>query len=318
MGYILTVTANPLIDRTLVVDEFTKGKIYRAVETSEMVGGKGINVARLVKNLGTPVKAVTFTGGPYGEHLNRLLREENIPCHCILTQSHTRFQISIQERDSDIHTDIIDPGSVIQSQETEALYYQVELLLKYGTEKPDWLVLSGSAPLGEATDLYARLTRLGNQYQVPVFLDSYGEMFQKALPEKPYAVKPNLKEAEQFLGKELSSRNNQISFIRELRKMGIALPILSLGDKGTIALAEGELLYYYSPKVDTLNSTGSGDALVATFVVSRGWGMSLWDALLWGTAAGTANALQWEPCNFGKEEIEIHLPYVRVEKLGRF
>jgi tagatose 6-phosphate kinase len=318
MGYILTVTANPLIDRTLVVDELEKGKIYRARETSEVVGGKGINVARLIRNLGTPVEAVTFTGDFYGEHLERLLAKEKIPHHCIHTQSPTRFQVSIRERESNLHTDIIDPGSVVQTQEADALYYQVELLIKYGAEKPDWLVLSGSAPRGEANDLYARLTRLGNQNQIPVFLDSYGEMFNRALPEKPYAVKPNLKEAEQFSGKDLSSRENQVSFIRELRKMGIAMPILSLGEKGLLALAEGELLCYYPPKVDAVNVTGSGDALVAAFVVSRGWGMSLWDALLWGTAAGTANALQWEPCNFGKEEIEVHLPFVRVEKLGRF
>ena len=60
---ILTVTANPLIDRTLWLESFHPGKIHRAVKTSEIAGGKGINVARMIKNLGAPVHAVVSQVG---------------------------------------------------------------------------------------------------------------------------------------------------------------------------------------------------------------------------------------------------------------
>ena len=54
---IVTVTLNAALDRTLSVPNFRLGRRHRAVDSTTMAGGKGVNVARALKTLGQPVIA---------------------------------------------------------------------------------------------------------------------------------------------------------------------------------------------------------------------------------------------------------------------
>ena len=49
---IITVTLNTAIDKTLSVPNFRLGRRHRTVEQTTMPGGKGVNVARVLKTLG--------------------------------------------------------------------------------------------------------------------------------------------------------------------------------------------------------------------------------------------------------------------------
>ena len=66
---IITVTLNTAIDKTLSVPNFRLGRRHRTVEQTTMPGGKGVNVARVLKTLGAPVIATGFTGGPTGTRI---------------------------------------------------------------------------------------------------------------------------------------------------------------------------------------------------------------------------------------------------------
>src|SRR3712207_9048446 len=63
---IITVTLNTAIDKTLAVPNFRLGRRHRTVEQTTMPGGKGVNVARLLKTLGAPVIATGLAGGATG------------------------------------------------------------------------------------------------------------------------------------------------------------------------------------------------------------------------------------------------------------
>ena len=67
---ILTVTLNTAIDKTLAVPNFRLGRRHRTVEQTTMPGGKGVNVARVLKTLGAPVIATGLAGGATG-HAHR-------------------------------------------------------------------------------------------------------------------------------------------------------------------------------------------------------------------------------------------------------
>lgn len=312
---IITVTANPLIDRTLIVSDFQPGRIHRAEQTRETVGGKGINVARILKTMGASVTAVTFAGGGYGDRMVELLRQEDIPTRITRTSSPTRFQVSIQSRGQSLPTDVIDPGSFIETTEKEALISEVEEILRHASDNIEWLILSGSAASGPMDDLYRRLAEIASKYEISVFLDSYGTIFVEGLKANPLAVKPNLDEAEKLSGLTLDSQKKQIYFLKELHHNGVKIPILTLGEKGALLLFEDSVYWGIPPKINTVNPIGSGDAFVGAFTATRSKGCEWTDCFRWGVAAGTANATVWDACGCSLESIESFYLQTIIQKL---
>ena len=66
---IITVTLNAAIDKSLSVPNFRLGRRHRTVDQETSAGGKGVNVARMLKALGQPVIATGFTGGSTGTRI---------------------------------------------------------------------------------------------------------------------------------------------------------------------------------------------------------------------------------------------------------
>jgi 1-phosphofructokinase/tagatose 6-phosphate kinase len=75
---IITVTLNPGLDRTLEVPSFTPGRRHRSVDQRAIPGGKGVNVARALMQLGQPVIATGIIGGATGTRIVEALTDESI------------------------------------------------------------------------------------------------------------------------------------------------------------------------------------------------------------------------------------------------
>ena len=64
---LFTLTGNLLAERTLTFPAWSAGRTQRATAETFQVGGKGINVAKMLTRLGAPNSALGFTGGATGE-----------------------------------------------------------------------------------------------------------------------------------------------------------------------------------------------------------------------------------------------------------
>src|SRR5699024_2143203 len=60
---IITLTPNPAVDVTYAVPELRHGTVHRVEQVTEAAGGKGVNVARVLAQLGEGVRC---TGGGRG------------------------------------------------------------------------------------------------------------------------------------------------------------------------------------------------------------------------------------------------------------
>ena len=69
---IYTVTLNPAIDLVLSLDHLNLGEVNRVATENVVVGGKGINVSLLLKELNTESTALGFVSGFTGA----LIRDE--------------------------------------------------------------------------------------------------------------------------------------------------------------------------------------------------------------------------------------------------
>jgi fructose-1-phosphate kinase PfkB-like protein len=88
--HIITLTGNLLAERTLSFAAWAPGRTQRAVTETFQVGGKGINVSKMLNRLGAPNTALCFTGGATGRACEGWLAERKFNYHAFATTAETR------------------------------------------------------------------------------------------------------------------------------------------------------------------------------------------------------------------------------------
>jgi len=78
MESVVTLTANPAIDICAAIEEIVPIRKLRCTEARRDPGGGGINVARVVRRLGSEVAAIYPAGGSTG----RLLKTDEVARAC--------------------------------------------------------------------------------------------------------------------------------------------------------------------------------------------------------------------------------------------
>lgn len=98
---IYTVTLNPAVDRELVVPDIAFNTVLRASEWRIDFGGKGFNVARMLKALGASSAALGFAGGNNGQLLRNGLESMGIETDFEWVPGETRINVSIVAADNE-------------------------------------------------------------------------------------------------------------------------------------------------------------------------------------------------------------------------
>ena len=92
---ILTVTLNPAVDRTCRVECLAPGRVNRMKSVCSVAGGKGINVARVLRSFHMPAAAAGFLGGSGGRFIGKSMGEAGVECHFIQIRGGTRTNKNI-------------------------------------------------------------------------------------------------------------------------------------------------------------------------------------------------------------------------------
>ena len=92
---ILTVTLNPSIDISYPLDELTLDTVNRVSEVKKTAGGKGLNVTRVLSEIGDNVTATGFIGGKLGDFLTSRLDQNGIQHRFFPIHGETRNCIAI-------------------------------------------------------------------------------------------------------------------------------------------------------------------------------------------------------------------------------
>lgn len=308
---ILTVTLNPSVDRLIYVKHLLVHDTNRILRIEEDIGGKGVNVARVLKRLEVPVTATGFLAGRMGRYIQRELQEqEGIACDFVWVPGETRVNLAIQEEDGSPPTCLNERGAQVP---TEALHQLMERVARL-SQGAEFVALGGSLPPGVPTDVYATLARVAQENGAKVVLDADGEPLQQGLKAKPFLIKPNETEAERLLGRAIDTLEDSARAAQELHEQGIAVAIVSIGEKGAaVACAEG-CWVAMPPKVKAVSTVGSGDSMIAGVLSVLHRRGTVDEALRWGTAAGAATAMT-DGSDIGTaEQMRALLPQVEVRK----
>ncbi len=312
---ILTVTLNAAIDRTVAVPNFRLGQRHRAVEARTMAGGKGVNIARALRLLGSPVIATGLAGGASGTRLLDHLREESVLTAFTRISGETRTNLAVVDPTTGEQTEINDRGPEISEQECERY---IERLL-YLAQGASICVLAGSLPPGVSEDVYFRLVTELRALGVLTVLDADGEHMRAGLRGEPAVVAPNLGEAEEAVGQEFNDAADLALGLSSLLDMGAGEAIIT-SEAGCVAfVGEGAERRGYEARIDQLEpvaTVGSGDCFLAGYVAARFEGASPRECLALGVACGAESTQHFGAGTVDRREAERLLPRVEVQELS--
>ncbi|GLQ72558.1 hexose kinase [Vibrio penaeicida] len=310
MKNIVTITLNPALDLTGTLDRLNQGSVSLVNESAFHAAGKGVNVARVLKELGANVTVTGFLGKDNQEMFCQLFDHIDVNDQFIRVEGATRINVKLVEHDKSV-SDINFPGVAV----TEEDKHRFENTLLELAKSHDLFVLAGSLPRGvtplECANWIEMLTKLGKK----VVFDSSREALVHGIQSSPWLIKPNEEELGYLVNQPLSSVEACINaaaalddLIAESQPAKSSLPIqdslpteniasierakpvesskpiesakpienlvISLGADGVLWRRDDYWLHSTPPKVDIVSTVGAGDTLVAGMC----WGhLNQWD-----------------------------------------
>ncbi|MFC7394650.1 1-phosphofructokinase [Scopulibacillus cellulosilyticus] len=304
---IYTCTLNPSLDYFSEVNNFQIGQLNRMDTDKKMPGGKGINVSRVLRRLGTSSVALGFIGGFTGDFIRRQLVSENIDTDFVEVDGDTRINVKVKSREE---TEINGPSPEINSDQED------ELLLKlHRLNDDDILVLSGSIPSSLSANIYKEMMLKLKDKNVKVVVDTSGQALKEALAAQPFLIKPNQSELGELFNKEISTIDEVIVYAQKLIDEGAMNVIVSMGANGSLFVNREMAVHAEVPQGEVKNSVGAGDSLVGGFLSEYLRSGNFIEAFRYGTASGSATAFSIDLCT--KATVEELLPKIQIHHIER-
>lgn len=305
---IATLTLNPSLDVVITVHGLAVDEVNRWTNLHLYAGGKGVDVSRAIHEMGGRTVAFGFIGGSAGRQLEILLDEEGVPYMFTPIKGETRTNFIITDTKASTQTRIDAPGPRTSKREFERFHRRMTEI----HPKPSLVVAGGSVPPSLAVDIYFDIITEVTKFGVRSILDSEGQWLKDGIKAKPYLIKPNVREAEILLKRELPSEESIIEAALELLETDVEVIVISTGKNGLIAATKERIVKAVPPDVRVRSTVGAGDCTVAGLALKLVHNEPLVEACHLAVAMGTAAVLTpgTELCH--KADVDRLLPQVKV------
>ncbi len=319
---IYTVTLNPAFDRTIICSDFRPGQLNRIEQSSVQIGGKGINVAKVLRILGEKSTSLGFLGarnaGIFLDELNQL----QLPHDFILIENQmTRTNYKVIDPAQNSLTELNENGFTLSYGDERVLLDKISGKL----QATDYIVFSGSVPQGSNVVFLQNLITIAKMRTQNVILDLSGENLRQGIAQKPLMIKPNKSELEEILGGRLIGEDALIAAGLELLSEGIPYILISLGAEGSYFFTDRaenlkgaeRAVYKIEPlKVRARNPVGAGDSQVAAFVFGLVRRLPILEILSWTAAVSAAMVARGDEAVPGMDEIYRNFDQIKIRKVN--
>jgi 1-phosphofructokinase len=306
---ITTLTLNPALDKLLETDTVTIGETNRVRLLSASAAGKGIDVAKVLRDLDCTVAATGFLGGDVAGIFVRCFKDENIENDFIPIRDTTRTNIQLFEKNGR-RTELLEAGPEITEKECSQLMQRFIPL----AEKSDSVTLCGSVPAGVSEAFFRRLIRMARQSCNYVIVDSSGKWLKIGADEHPDLIKPNRREMAELMDAVNPTDEQIIEFARKAT-VNVPYILVSLGEDGAMLICRQGVWRGRAPEIKVKSTVGCGDTMVASVSVSLSEQLYPDEMLRRSIALSAANAMTFETAHVILDDYQQLLPRVRIEKI---
>jgi 6-phosphofructokinase 2 len=305
---IYTITQSPALNRTVEVEEIIYDDVNEIMEEKKSAGGKGIEVSRIIKELGGQSVALGFIGGYNGLELEGRLVNEGILCDFTRINDENRSNIIIYQRKKNLQTLFSTCGPEVKPFEISAFCTKIR-------EVPgdSYVVLGGAMPKGINDNFFAQLITTLREKGVKVILDADEEVLASGVNAGPFLIKPNIHEFGRLIGKSITDIDEIFDEAKPYLS-AVDYIVVSAGARGVAGVSREGNYHVVPPRVKVRSSIGAGDSLVAGIVFVLSNGGSFEEALALGVACGTASTLNLGNTRCVKEDIDIIKKDIIIKK----
>jgi 6-phosphofructokinase 2 len=285
---IITVTLNPSLDLATAVDLVEPGRKLRCSGLQTDPGGGGINVSRMIQELGGRSDCLILAGGPAGAALGDMLLDRGIAVRPMKIAGMTRQNLTVDERATGRQYRFVLPGPKLMNVEWRRSLETIESRLRRG----DILVASGSLPPGTPADLYARMARIARRRHAKFLIDASGPALKAGLAAGVDFIKPNRHE---FRGLSGEDRDDwRLVALHSARWVGRGLAgavLVTRGNDGALLTDGSGHWRIEAPDVPIRSAVGAGDSCMGAIALRMAHGAPLLEACRFGVAAAAAAML---------------------------
>lgn len=302
---ILTVTLNPCIDKSAVVQELEPESKLRCTEVVHEPGGGGINVSKALKKLGCESVALFPAGGHNGSMLCSLLDAEGIPFHAVDTKTETRENWVVNAIETNHQYRFTFPGRPVEAGVIKRLVDDIRNF------SPSFVVASGSLPPGLPDYFYGLIVKNAKAVGAKCIADTSGVALAALKGKGAYLIKPNIGELCHLLQIPALSKNEVSDAAQQIIRDGYAeIVVVSMGPDGAWLVAKDEKHFAVAPKVEKKSTVGAGDSMVAGITFMLQQQRTLKEAIAFGVACGSAATMNEGTQLFNKRDAEVLFEYI--------
>lgn len=284
---IITVTLSPALDKTVVLPGFRLDAVNRIQSLRLDAGGKGINVSKVLRALGTDSLASGILGGSTGRFIEGALKQAGIACDFAWVEQDTRTNMKVIDPENHTNTDINEPGAPAAEAVLESVWQKAADAAKPG----DIVVLAGKAPTGTRDTLFAEWITQFKTQRIQVYMDADAGLLIEGVKACPALIKPNDAELERLTGEHFENISQMAEAAKQLNAQGIETVIVSLGGDGALFARDGQVLRCQGLKVPVQSTVGAGDSMVAAMAHGAASGMTFRETCALAMAVSAASVM---------------------------
>lgn len=298
---------NPAIDYHMSLNELVFGETNRSISESYRIGGKGINVALVLNNLGTESDVLGYEGGFTGAYIkSELARYPHITDRMIHIDGDSRINVKLKQS---VETEINALGPSITEVNLKSLHKLIDSFIQ-----DDIVVLNGSLGKDMPSDWYLQLARILNERGIQYVLDIASPIVKDICSHHPLLLKPNHDELEIIFGASIEGMDSLIEHGQKLIELGAQNVIVSMGAEGSLLITKDKVYQASNPPGKLVDTVGAGDSMIAGFLYEFTQGKPIEDCYKTAIAAGSGTAYSEGLTN--KEMIMTLLSHITLREKG--
>ena len=280
---IVTLTVNPAVDLSAQAASVQPGHKIRTFDERYDPGGGGINVARVIRELGGETLALFASGGVTGRFVEQMLTQGKVPWQAVLIGGSCRISVTVHDKSTGQEYRFVPQGPKLTTTEC------CNILETLSGVEADWIVASGSLAPGMPADFYAKVAGTAATLGARFALDTSGSALATSLGHGIFLLKPSLSEMETVVGRKIRDLGGQMDEAKRLAQSGAAEMIaLTLGSDGAILATSDRAIHLPAPPVTERTGVGAGDSFLAGLVFALARGQPAEKALGLAVACGAA------------------------------
>ena len=302
---ILTVCLNPTLQKTLRFPSIYSGTVNRTGVHRLDASGKGINVTRVLTQLGKKAVHLTQLGGVLRPLFLSLCEQDGLSVQWAESESQIRFCYTLLSDVDGTVTELIEESEAVGDGTEGRLLEKFDDVIA-NTADLSWVIISGTKAAGFSGAVIPAMTQRAKEKGLKVILDIKGKDLTESLKYQPDIVKPNLFEFAADFAPELIKNNELIeiddsakerikSAVLEIAKKNKCAVILTNGSRRIFAAEADGFFEIEVQSVKALNSTGCGDAFTAGLASALESGAGFREAISEGCKCGALNAALVRP-----------------------